>query len=143
MARFQSPRRSDVPYLGRTIEVNVPNNIQEGHKIRLKGMGYIDTHSDKQGDLFIIVSKIKYRKDNEKEIIQKMLIVQNNNFEEVNGYLENGWYIKDYKPFRQESNLYVYVLIEKVKDIWKNKRELRQIAKVKTFNRVCSTIIYY
>lgn len=103
----------DVPYLNKTIEVNVPNNIQEGHKIRFKGLGCIDKSGDKKGDLYIVVSKIIYAIDGKETSMQKMLVVENNNFSSVNNYLESGWKIKDFKPFRQESFLYVYVLLEK------------------------------
>ena len=110
----------EIPYLRKTIEVQIPNNIQEGHKVRLKGLGYSDTLGNK-GDLYLIVSKIeRFIEGNvgnniESEVItmQKMVVVKYNDFCEVNNYLENGWKVKEFKPFREDCMVYVYVLLEK------------------------------
>lgn len=44
---------------------------------------------------------------------EKMIVVEHNDFDEVNEYLEYGWKVKEFKPFKDSNNLYVYVLIEK------------------------------
>lgn len=106
----------EIPYLNKTIEVKVPNNIQEGHKIRVKGLGYSD-NSGNRGDLYLVVTKINYF--NEKKagdaIMQKMIVVRNNDFEVVNRYLEQGWQVKEFKPFKDSPYVYIYVLLEKIK----------------------------
>lgn len=111
-----------VPYLGKYIEVKVPNNIQEGHRIRLKEMGYSDGFGNK-GDLYIIISNIIYgehketstaeNKTQEKRVMQKMVVVEYDDFDEVNNYLKNGWIVKEFKPFKRDMYVNVYVLLEK------------------------------
>ena len=103
----------DIPYLNKTIEVNVPNNIQEGHKIRFKGLGYTDNYAGKQGDLYVVVSKIVFGNSSEEMSMQKMLVVEHNDFRDVNSHLEQGWKVKEFKPFKHDCYLYVYVLLEK------------------------------
>jgi len=45
--------------------------------------------------------------------MQKMLVVNQDDFEEVNQYLETGWRVVDFKPFEnEECEITVYVLIE-------------------------------
>jgi len=116
----------EVPYLDKYIEVRVPNNIQTGHRIRLKEMGYSDKYGNK-GDLYIVVSDILMGACKEtntvdnhdkkgKKVIQKMLVVEENNFYEVNSYLGGGWIVKDFKPFKRDVFMYVYVLLEKTDD---------------------------
>lgn len=106
----------EIPYLRKTIEVQIPNNIQKGHKVRLKGLGYSDMLGNK-GDLYLIVSKIERNVENNMEseaiTMQKMVVVKYNDFCEVNNYLENGWKVKEFKPFREDCMVYVYVLLEK------------------------------
>ena len=82
----------DIPHLNKRIEVAVPNNIQVGHRIRLKGLGY---GTNPSGDLIIEISKITIESNlkTESEIkyfMQKIVVVEFNNFNEVNNYLGNG-----------------------------------------------------
>lgn len=108
----------NIPYLDKDIEIKVPNNIQEGHRIRLKGLGYSDG-TECRGDLYVVVSKIVYpgesesvSMEGEKVSMQKMVVVEDNDFREVNNYLQSGWKVKEFKPFKYEIYLYVYVLLE-------------------------------
>lgn len=103
----------EVPYLGKTIEVNVPNNIQEGHKIRYKGLGCISKNGEHHGDLFIVISKIIYSINGKENTSQKIMIARNNDFTDINYYLDNGWRALELKPFRNSDEIYVYVLLEK------------------------------
>ncbi len=103
-----TPVQVEIPYLNKIIEVKVPNNVQEGHKIRLEGLGYADA-SGIRGDYYLVISKIKRMYGNQ----EKMIVVEHNDFDEVNEYLEYGWKVKEFKPFKDSNNLYVYVLIEK------------------------------
>ena len=101
----------DIPYLDKSIEVKVPNDIQVGHKMRIKNLGYIDDDSGIRGDLYLYISKIM--KNGEVQVMQKMIVVEENDFDEVNEYLENGWKVKEFKPFRNDIYMYVYVLLER------------------------------
>lgn len=47
--------------------------------------------------------------------MQKIVVVEFNNFNEVNNYLGNGWKVIDFKPFKDNPSIYVYVLLEKIK----------------------------
>lgn len=107
----------DIPHLNKRIEVAIPNNIQVGHRIRLKGLGY---GTNPSGDLIIEISKITIESNlkTESEIkyfMQKIVVVEFNNFNEVNNYLGNGWKVIDFKPFKDNPSIYVYVLLEKIK----------------------------
>ena len=48
-----------IPHLGKTIEVKIPNNIQLGQIIRVKGFGKIVSDYQK-GDLYLRIDEIKY-----------------------------------------------------------------------------------
>lgn len=105
----------DVTHLNKRIEVSVPNNIQVGHRIRLKGLGY---HQIPSSDLIIEISKITIEgmqtiTSEGKNIMQKMLVVKNNDFDEVNNLLKSGWKVIEFKPFKNDIYPYVYVLLEK------------------------------
>jgi len=105
----------EIPYLNKTVEVNVPNNIQVGHKIRLKQLGY-EGENGVRGDLFLVINKIQYRNrksEEEQRTMQKMMVVEYNDFNEVNQMLQGGWIVKEFKPFKDSPYLYVYVLLEK------------------------------
>ncbi len=99
-----------VPYMDKTIEVKVPHNIQVGHKIRIRGMGYSDSQNHR-GDLYVTVDKIN--REREKKVRQEMVVVEFNDFSEVNIRLNDGWIVKEFKPFRDGGMVYVYVLLEK------------------------------
>ena len=101
----------DIPYLDKSIEVKVPNDIQVGHKMRIKNLGYLDDASGIRGDLYLNISKIM--KKGEAQVMQKIIVVEENDFDEVNEYLERGWKVKEFKPFRNDIYLYVYVLLER------------------------------
>lgn len=113
-----------VAHLKKDVQVKIPHNIQKGQKIKLKGLGHADFPNDNRGDLYLTVRSITIT-DNpndsgnnelyeEKIIMQKMLAVELDNFNEVNGYLETGWRVKEFKPFKNGcGEIIVYVLIEK------------------------------
>ncbi len=101
----------NVPYSDKRVEVTVPNNVQVGHQIRLKGLV---NWFNQPGDLIVEISKITICGNNDfKETKQKMITVTQNNFSEVNRLLEIGWKVREFKPFKDSSIVYVYVLLEK------------------------------
>lgn len=103
----------DVGHLNKRIEVTVPNNIQVGHRIRLKGLGY---KGEPCGDLIIEISNITIENNvvQKEKCVQKMMVVNFDHFSEVNSCLENGWRIVDFKPFKDfDKFINVYVLLEK------------------------------
>ncbi len=105
----------DVEHLGRRVEVEVPNNIQIGHKIRLKGLGYV---SNPPGDLIIEISDITFGNEcrgGNKKFTQKMIIVENHSFNSLEYEIYKGWRVVDYKPYKDRDKLYpyLYVLLEK------------------------------
>ena len=113
----------EIPYLNKTIEVKIPNNAYVGQRIRVKNMGYAYSY-DSRGDLYLIISKIvnenvnndtRDRKEWETEVMQKIIVVEDNDFREVNRDLENGWIVKEFKPFKDAPYLDVYVLLENQK----------------------------
>lgn len=92
-----------VPHLEKTLEIKVPNDIQEGYKLRFTGLGR-DIQTGYKGDLYIIINRIIIVKDE----TQKVLVVNNNDFSSVNEYLSQGWKVKEFLPFKD----LVYVIIE-------------------------------
>lgn len=109
----------DIPYSDDWVQIEVPNNIQEGYRVKLDGKGYTNGAGD-YGDLYVVISEIIYPDScesaslvSQKMSIQKMVVVKENDFSEVNNYLEDGWNVKEFKPYGNNVNLYVYVLLEK------------------------------
>ena len=105
-------KQIDIPYLNKTVEVKIPHNIQPGYRIRLNGLGYEDERGIR-GDFYVTVEKIRLLNESEKINMQQMIVVKNNDFYKVNEYLRDGWKVKEFKPFKDSMNVYVYVLIEK------------------------------
>lgn len=102
-----------IPYLNKYIEVKIPNNIRKGPKLRLHGLGHFSSN-DEQGDLYLVVDSVEYPNGKPQRLQQKIFMVRDNNFDEVNVYLESGWNVKELEPTQEKGN--VYIVLEKAID---------------------------
>ncbi|MDD6590175.1 MAG: DnaJ C-terminal domain-containing protein [Anaerobutyricum hallii] len=115
----------DVPHLGKKLEVKIPNNVEVGHRIRIKGYGY-QSAMGTRGDLYLIIADINDMRDTldavivkekRKKVIQKLMMAKDGDFYEVNQCLENGWKVVDFKPVKMNNthsyDTYTYILLEK------------------------------
>ena len=77
----------------------------------MEGLGYKDSSSGIRGDLYVVISKVIGA--NIINIpVQKMMVVYNDDFEVVNSYLDAGWKVKEFRPFKSGDNVNVYILLE-------------------------------